>query len=139
MSSVKELIEQFPELKIRLQTFISTGKRLSSVKRADVLSFIKDQTTIGKRNMQLESTQRFKSAVANMVNKHGSPRNVTETGSFESDAIDSTDKSQDATARSNASSVEDVRRFVKLERKVDELRALTRDVQDDMRRKARRR
>lgn len=135
MSSVKELIEQFPELKIRLQTFISTGKRLSSVKRADVLSFIKDQTTIGKRNMQLESTQRFKSAVANMVNKHGSPRNVTETGSFESDAIDSTDKSQDATARSNASSVEDVRRFVKLERKVDELR----DVQDDMRRKARRR
>ena len=139
MSSVKELIEQFPELKIRLQTFISTGKRLSSVKRADVLSFIKDQTTIGKRNMQLESTQRFKSAVANMVNKHGSPRNVTETGSFESDAIDSTDKSQDATARSNASSVEDVRRFVKLERKFDELRALTRDVQDDMRRKARRR
>ena len=135
MSSVKELIEQFPELKIRLQTFISTGKRLSSVKRDDVLSFIKDQTTIGKRNMQLESTQRFKSAVANMVNKHGSPRNVTETGSFESDAIDSTDKSQDATARSNASSVEDVRRFVKLERKVDELR----DVQDDMRRKARRR
>ena len=135
MEAVGHLIEHFPELKIRLQTFISTGKRLSSVKRADVLSFIKDQTTIGKRNMQLESTQRFKSAVANMVNKHGSPRNVTETGSFESDAIDSTDKSQDATARSNASSVEDVRRFVKLERKVDELR----DVQDDMRRKARRR
>ena len=130
MSSVKELIEQFPELKIRLQTFISTGKRLSSYKRADVLSFIKDQ--IGKQNMQLESTQRLKSAVANMVRKRQRRKDPV---SVTSHAIDTTDKSQDATARSNASSVEDVRRFVKLERKVDELR----DVQDDMRRKARRR
>ena len=145
MEAVGHLIEHFPELKIRLQTFISTGKRLSSWKRADVLSFVKDHTTTGKRNMRLQATQHFTSAVAKMVHSHGhgspstSPKSVsshdhgspstTETGSFESAAIDSTDKSQDATARSNASSVETVR-FVKLERKFDELR-------NDMQRKAR--
>ena len=128
MEAVGHLIEHFPELKIRLQTFISTGKRLSSWKRADVLSFVKDHTTTGKRNMRLQATQHFTSAVAKMVHSHdhGSP---SSTGSFESAAIDSTDKSQDATARSNASSVETVR-FVKLERKFDELR-------NDMQRKAR--